>query len=417
MPRVYNVRFFIKSFSTNTNTNFVGTEITDRVIAYCSKQSLFMGRMKWRMVLQSVTVNSEEDLMFDQGVRQIKITQERDGVEQSTGWITIVVEKSMFQYNGGKPYVIVEGSDRSVFLRSGNDLWNAYINRTASDVFSEIALRNRLVPSVKQTAGVGTWYQTGESDWELAKQLRAESITAEGQRNAYFYIENEVLRYGNIDYAKPAVRRYVLGSGDDRVEGINYSANIKEAEYDGSNFLTTSNFDVMSKQYNTIPSFDSNVPSLGNTLPNVFGSSKKYQTIPQQNFNDLFSIANRSWMEKTLQNFSCVLEVIGDVALRLGDIVEAGIVGPNGGLSSFNGRYPIFEIKQEYYTYGLLQKVVDDLKQKDGLSTKILCYRRTFNYGSIAATGANYSSVNTIDDYSVDNIPKENATIITARPL
>ena len=414
MPRVFNTTVEIRPF-LNTNKEVPGLDITERVTKLFFKESLLNGFLEWSMTLAATQIDSEEEFMFETGIRQLRLSLLRDGVETTTGWRVIVVEKSSMNFIGGAPYVTITGSDLSVFLR-GSHTWRSFINTSANVVAQTIARLHGLVPIVK-ISGEGTWYQLGQSDWELLQQLREEVTTLEGQRNSWLRVDNTVLRLEPLDYSRAPNRLYNLGGGDDRVEGVELLCNGRTAEYLGGSTTQTSGFNVLLKQ--TFDHFPNQVilPSLAGRLFNTFGFVNRYQTVATQNFKQLQDIGNIDWIEASVRHFGAHIRLTGDTGLRLGDLISIEILDPEGRRSAMRGTYPIYEIVHTYTVRPEAVEEVFDYTPQQGLTTHIVGFRRTFHFGDISVPSADFSGIKGVDTYSVNDVVKETPTVLISKEL
>jgi hypothetical protein len=405
MPSFHGLRIDISdAISSVSQTNIRGTDISEYVQGIEWHESLITGTMSIRLELLPKTINELEDLCYSDTTRAIRMTTTKDGVEKSTDWRMFKVENAGLYYRGSAPVVKLEVISLVDNLKE-TDRWCAYTEENVSTILAKIAQRNNLVFDQEraQLSQKGTWFQCGETDWHFIQRIRHQILTTNTQKNVWFYVENQKLITKTIEYSDPAVRNYGIGSGDDRLEDINFRFN-GSAEDNGACTLSVIGFDLETKQtvLYTVP--DSAVPTLSGRLPREYGSSRKHIVTTDYEI----TTATAKWIEETSKYFSFNISLPGDVGIGLCDIISVSAVDPDGKESACNGRYPVYEILHIYSA---------NPGENYGLSTYIGGFRKSFNFGNIFATGSNLSGITNIDAYDITNNTENAYSVLTAISL
>jgi hypothetical protein len=402
MPKISDVSVELaKTFPVKEGS---AINITARVYSLSLQDSLLFGDIRWRMELLGTQVNSEEETIFGGGNLALRLSQNRDGVEQTTGWRLVTIRNSGLYYQGSTPLFFIEGEGMSSLMKQ-KDRWRAFKDETANTVFDRIANEYGLIPDIAPITTLGTWYQLGETDWDFLQSVKKEIVSATGQQAMYLQVHNKALRLKAIKFDQPVVRSYGIGTIDDRAEEIEFKSNSRLIDRAGGSLLRVVGFDIDNKRAISIVPPTSVLPSLAGKLSLPYGSGVKRKMSTLQNSADVTSEAINMWTDQASKYFSCNVSGIGDVNLKVGDIMNVQAVDPSGETSAMNGKYPIYEVIHKYNAVNRM--VGNQVVEEAGITSHIGGYRRSFHYGNEVVDGANRSKVVSRDNYLRDTPSRE----------
>ena len=381
------------------------TTITDKVRRLKFKQSVLLGEYAINLELESPEADEFESLMFSDAVWEIRISNQVDGlVERTSGWLPVLVIKSTFQFEGRAPVVSIKFGCLSEWLKAKQHI-RAYSNMDFVRIVKRIARKYNLAVLDTPETRIDTWYQVRETDWDFLQRVARDNIVQSGHANIFPYFEKWQMRLYSFDFTKPVVREYKLGLGDDRTERGFFTNYFREADYLGAGKISVTGFDLEKKLLLEINPIEI-LPILASKLPRRYTDSFKTYHTAIDTLAVLKQKGQRLWSESARRYFSGELLVNGDIDLRLGDMISVTGVDPYGNYTSFNGKYPVYEL---LHTFDGVANIP--------FTTAIGCFRRTFLYGVIAAGGANLSRISSKDTYKLNQKLIEPTTVLMAEEL
>ncbi len=394
MPRVANVSIELaKSYPVKETP----LDITDKVYAFSVHESLLTGDLTWSIEILAESINSEEELIFGGGNLSLRISQVQDNIEQSTGWRMITIREASLFYYGETPVIKIEGNGLSNLLKQ-KVRWRSFVRVPVESVFREIANRYGLTLKVSPTNRIGTWYQLGVDDWTFLNEVIKEVTASTGQRALWVRMHNNTINIQAIEYSNPVSRSFGIGSQDDRVEEIKFKFYGREIDYLGGSLLQVLGFDIKNKQSISVIPSPTVLPVLAGKMPRKYGSGSRREFSTLQSPIEVTSSAINKWTERTSRYFAFHANMVGDMSLQVGSIIDIKAVDSDGSTSSMNGKYPVYETLHQYET----GKETGEGFVPPSMTTFIGGYRRTFHYGNDPAQGANFSRVISQDQYISD---------------
>ncbi len=405
MPRVSNFSIELNKLYPNPER---AQDITERVHRFRYTESLISGETPWVLELIATNLGSEENLLLDDRNLAFRISLTCGTANQTTGWRLVRVAQSYLFYRGSVPVIHLEGSSL-VYDMKTQARWRSFVNVPIQTVFKTIANEYGMRVRIPEIEFNGTWYQCGENDWEFLRAIVKEIPIAFGQRRGWLFLDNRVLELRVLNYSKATVRRLALGEGDDRSNQIKLQYFGREAEQAGSSEVNYHGFDIRNATSIEYTPPDSIAPVLSGKLPRKFGAAYHQVSVPLQTKEQVAAFAVSDWSENTAQQFGAHINLVGDVGIRPGDLVDITVTDPDGRSSSLGGKYPVWEVMHNY-------DALPNSKEK-GFSTHLACFRRTSLFGQDVATGTNFSRSATIDRYSVQEQIDPDPVILEATEL
>lgn len=389
-------------------------EITQNVFLINIKDSILNGDLQWEMKLRGDTINSDEALLLRSNPFLLRLSHTQDGDEQSTGWLTLVLDKSCLYTEGGMPILHMMGRNRSLELMQ-KARFRAFKTQNVVEIMGAIAKEYRLnliTSGFSQTLPATLKYQLGDTDWKFLALLRNDIAATSGQRKAWLRLEGNNLHLFTLNYSQPTVRTFGIGTDDDRLGRVSVHYFGREIDRLGGSSLRMLGFDLENKEFIDILANDPALPHLAGKLPRPFGAGEMVFATTGQSTKAVTDTALLSWSEKTSKYFGLNARVVADLTLQPGQIVEFAIADAEGNESSFGGKYPVYEVAHHYQTVKM-----NDGSKPSTLETHLSCFRRTSFFGSIDASGANLSRGVSVDTYGVNKPVHQKETIVTAEEL
>jgi len=380
-------------------------DITDTVVSMVFKESLLTGKTTWELVLFADNLEAEEPLMFAKDTISLRITVTRNSIEQTTGWRILTVLSSSVFYQGSTSAVRIKGSDYSAILKT-EPRWRAFNNVNAVEIFSEIASENGLIFPSEAISTIGTWLPLGETDWNFLRSVTEEIVMTAGQRHAWLFINNRTMELKTIGYSERPIRSFSIGGGDDRASNMKLSYN------DEVKSFRSVGFDSRTKSAISHEPPEEVLPILAGRKVNSKTARSVFSRSPLDSALTVGDESTLDWADITSKHFPFQVSLVGDVGIRLGNLIDVTAVDPTGESSSLNGKYPVYEI---VHLYKARAEKEDDTDVD--LSTHIGGFRRTFHYGSDSAEGSNFSNIKSRDDYTVFSPQKEDKTVLVSEAL
>jgi len=387
-------------------------DLTEKVTALTIKDSLLTGTMDWKLELQAKKLNDEEDFMFETGTRELRFSFTRDKKEISTGWKLVTINKSSLFYTGSLPLIKVWGSTLASEMREVAR-WRSFIGADVAEILGEIAHKYGLKTKTDVTTR-GTWYQLGEDDWTFLRRICQEIVSPSGHRAVWLYVDNKTLSLEPLQFSKPAVRSFGIGTSDDRLDSVEFRAYGREIDFLGGASAVLKGFDIQNKRFLEVSIGDSVIPNLAGRLPRPFTSGRRFFIYSGQDNASLIEEGLAHWVMTTSRYFSFQGSLSGDMTLKPGDIVDLKIIDPDKTTSVLNGKYPVYEVVHTYRTVPV--QGAGGAQTSEPLNTMIGGFRRTFNYGANKAGGANLSRLTSIDKYTSQNpVDPDRLTLVAQR--
>jgi hypothetical protein len=386
-----------KTFSSHIELRQLGAtssiwDITNNVRKLEFTESVLVGYPVWHLELEALRPTEFEPLAFGRTPHELRITLQKDSVETTTDWKQILVESATLEYFGKTPIWSLSGTNKAINLNQ-KLMWKVYQDTDAMAVLKEVANRSGLKLLSQPLKSVGTWHQLGQTDLDFLRMFTSEVAQTAGQRDISFYVENENLNIWSVDQSKKPIKSFGFGTGDDRVESIQFSSNGRKIEQAGGSLLTTVGFDIKNKRSMAVTPGDALLPGLAKKLYAPHGEATRILRIPEQRSDRVNEIGATQWMDPASRYFSFQAVLAGDVTLKLFDIVDILAMAQEGDTTTLNGKYPVCEIMYFYESKSM---------EHDGpssLTTYIGGFRRHYHYGPYTSAGKDFSAIRSNDSY------------------
>lgn len=386
-PRIANVRVEISQIQGDASKirnikadPSTAVDVTYKTRNFWYRESLLTGLVDWQLTLNADFLPSEEEFIYGKGARAIRLSLNRDGIEQTNGWKLVTVKGSSLTYEGSRPVVKIVGGSLAEQLRRPIK-WRSFSSVPATSVLLRIADENGFILRNTPIPKTGTWYQLGTDDWSFLQYFIREVGAGSSTRKLWAFVNNQYLDVKAIDYSRPVVKSIGIGSDDDLAREVCFRYHGSETDYAGGSALNIRGFDIANKRYISASPPDNSIPSLAGRLPVAYASSRRRFFSTLQSADLLLDEATAKWAEETTKYFSVQVKMLGDLSVELGKLIEVKVIDPDGKASAMNGKYPVFEIFQQ-------------LEEGD-LTTHVGGFRRTLHFGDISTSGANFSKLPT----------------------
>jgi len=367
--------------------------LTDWVHTMSWQESLLTGDLMLNLSFLSTSLNRDEDLVFANTLKAIRVSQVRNGIAQSTGWRPIFTRKAQLYYDGSSPAISIVAYGLSSLMQ---DLarWRAFVNVPAVNIFTTIAQEYGFTLNATQDIpGEYTWYCLGETDWDFLRSVVGTMDATARKQAVFVMLFGRTLQIKPIDYGQPVVRKFGVGY-DDRAEEIEYKYHGIDVDAQGGDRLITSRFDIATKTAFTEEPETTALPVLAGKLPRSYGTSSRYRLSTRGD-------TTARWGQIADKYFSCLARMVGDVSLSPGQIVSVHAKDPDETESSYNGKYAVYEVLHEYRARYTDDGV--DYRPPHQLMTYLGGFRRTFQYGDIDAEGTKQTQVISVDGYQTSD--------------
>ena len=371
-------------------------DITNKVLSLTLQESLLIGGIVLNLELLSNNIQEYEPLIYETGIRAIRIALEKEGKKFTTGWKLFYCDQAELYYAENTPVVKIHGMGAFGEL-DRIEKTRVFFNTRVEVMLRTIAEEHKLNLNTISMKNIGTWYQTKETDWQFLNRIKYEFSPDSAYQNVYLFTDNQDFMVVSINFAAHIIKKFGLGTSDDRIENLKFTLNANAMEKMGGDTLTMRGFDLLQKEIIIIQPTDDLAPVLAKSLAKTIDNSHRIFCSPLQNRELLDKKIKTYWLDTTQKYFGAQLLVLNDVSLRPGNMIEVSAITTDTKSSSMNGKYPIFDI---VYTYRAKQSLAGGtIEYPDNLVVHIGCFRRTSNLGEARATGQNFSLVQGDDAY------------------
>jgi hypothetical protein len=386
------------------DTKLIGIDYTDKIINFTMLESILSGESYFNFQFIPSNVSSDEELQFSKQIHAVKISVKKNNFEQSTAWRLFRVVKTTLFFYGTTPVVAVHGKSLSSLLQQ-KEKFRAFVQMPVRNVLSLIANEYGLLVDSDDIPYSGTWYQTSMTDWEMLQALREDIAFTGGAFYPYLYVKNRTIFLRSLKYANPISKKYGIGSGDDRIDSINFSCNGDEIDNNGGSELHVIGYDILNKKLLDASPKKGEFPSLSQKMHSQIGTGIKRIITGKQSYSELQMMSNAFFSYTAQKKFDYQATLIGEVDISLGDMVEL-VAKDSKGVSCMNGKYPVHEILYQY----------SPAENPLVFTTTIAGFRQTFNYGTLNVDGQVYSAQGS-DSYIPTESERDMSSKISARRL
>lgn len=331
-----------------------------------------------------------EDVLLGRDSSDIRVRmKQQGGVVEATEWRSLYVNNSRTAFRGTAMAGRVFGGDIRLAMqtRTRKATWK---DTTASQIFSAIAERWDLTPSIADTVGKRTWWQLEEDDWSFSRRLAENSATKAGRGDAYLWVDGANLRYDAPNTSDVSTRRYDLRMLENRVDRLLISFNGRDVDRAGGTTLQRIGYDFSQKA--AIPfvvdqAAASAFPALAQRVPRIMTNGLRVYPTFEETMPLVEESARAHWGRTAQRYYAAQIDTRGDLTLKPGVVIEVLNNLSTEAEAPFFGRYGVLEV-----THTMLDGVV---------STSMLCHRREAGIGDEDTSGAS-TTTSTKDNYVVD---------------